>query len=371
MKIAMIILAAGFSERMGVLKPLLPVGGESALLRAVSLGRLEKIHSISVVTGNQREVIEAELMRSRAKNIRHIYNKHFAEGMFTSVKVGIHSLPGDIDGFFLLPVDHCAVMPETLEKTIAAFILSNGQAVVYPTYHNERGHPPLIPYSFAADIKEFDGTDGMRGYLSVFPFDEVDVNDPGTLLDMDTPRDYAALLTQLGLPTYPDENACRRLLEKYNTPAHIVTHCRQVNALALRMAELLGEKGVIIDKGLLTSACLLHDIQKLQPEHADAGSKLLLTEGYPATAMLIAAHMDLPEDYKPNPDEMSLLYLADKLFRNGEIVDPQAKINELPSLFPDDPEAVKNAKRRMVCAEAILDMLKVRFDINFADIQPC
>jgi CTP:molybdopterin cytidylyltransferase MocA len=123
MKIAMIILAAGFSERMGVLKPLLPVGGESALLRAVGLGRHEKIHSISIVTGHRHEEVQAELMKCGAKNIRHIHNAKYAEGMFTSVKAGIHSLPGDIDGFLLLPVDHCAVRPETLEKVIAAYIL--------------------------------------------------------------------------------------------------------------------------------------------------------------------------------------------------------------------------------------------------------
>lgn len=370
MKIAMIILAAGFSERMGVLKPLLPVGEESALQRTVNLGRIEKIHSISVVTGNRHEDVECELMKCHAKNIRHIYNSHFAEGMFTSVKAGIHSLPGDIDGFFLLPVDHCAVKPETMEKIIAAFILSNGQAIIYPTYQGERGHPPLIPYSFMSDIKTYDGYDGMNGYLAVYPFEEVDINDPGIVLDMDTPRDYAALLRHLGLPTYPDESNCQRLLEKYNTPDNIVIHCLQVNALALRMADLLRSKGVQLDKGLLSSACLLHDILRLEPEHASAGSKLLLSEGYPEAAGLVAAHMDLPEHYKIKPDELSLLYLSDKLFRYGEIVAPQDKIKELPALYPDDPEALENARRRMNWAVAILDMLKAQYGLNFEDLLP-
>lgn len=368
MKIAMIILAAGFSERMGVLKPLLPVGGESALLRTVSLGRLENIHCISVVTGNRCEDVEKELFRCSAKNIRHIYNKRFTEGMFTSVKAGIHSLPSDIDGFFLLPVDHCGIKPETVEKVIAAFILSNGQAVVYPTYRDQRGHPPLIPYSFAADIKDFDGTDGMNGYLSVYPFEEVDVNDPGIILDMDTPRDYETLLTHLGLPTYPDENGCRRLLEKYDTPDNIVAHCRQVNALALRMAGLLSEKGVLINKELLTSACLLHDMRRFEANHEESGAKLLLMEGFPATAMLIASHMDLPDDYSPKPDALALLYLADKLERRGRTVPIDQTVLELQTRYADDPAALAQASKRMAHAQMILDMLREQYSIGYDDI---
>jgi hypothetical protein len=288
--------------------------------------------------------------------------------MFTSVKAGIHSLPGDIDGFFLLPVDHCAVSPDTLDKVIAAFILANGEAVVYPTHRNEQGHPPLIPYSFAADIKTYDGFDGMRGYLSAYPFEEVEVSDPGILLDMDTPRDYAALLSQLGLPTYPDEAGCDRLLKKYETPETVVLHCRQVRDLALHIAVLLGKKGVVINKPLLSSACLLHDILRQVPEHADAGAKLLLTEGYPETALLVAAHMDLPGDYQPKPDETALLYLADKLSRSGKTVPVEDTLAEIKTRFAGDPDALSQAEKRMARAQMILDMLHDRFMIHYTDL---
>jgi CTP:molybdopterin cytidylyltransferase MocA len=368
MKIAMIILAAGFSERMGVLKPLLPVGGESALLRAVGLGRHEKIHSISVVTGHRHEEVEAELLRCRAKNTRHVYNSRYAEGMFTSVKAGIHSLPNDIDGFLLLPVDHCAVKPETLEKVIAAFVLSNGQAVVYPTYSGEHGHPPLIPYGFTAGIRDYDGNDGMRGFLSPYPFEEVDVDDRGILLDMDTPSDYEALLTHLGLPTYPDEETCNRLLEKYQTPENTVAHSRQVRDLALCIAGLLKKQGIAVNEDLLSAACLLHDMARLEPEHATAGAKLLLQEGYPAAARLVAVHMDLPDDYIPKPDEMSLLYLSDKLSRHGKISSIEETNAVLKARFADDPAALAHAKARMDRANAILDMLKDRYKIGLEDI---
>jgi CTP:molybdopterin cytidylyltransferase MocA len=368
MKIGMIILAAGFSERMGVLKPLLPVGGESALLRAVRLGRTEKIHVISVVTGHRHEEVESELLKCSAKNVRHIYNKHYAKGMFTSVRAGIRSLPGDVDAFFLLPVDHCAVRPETLEKVAAAFALSNGQAVVYPTYNGERGHPPLIPRAFAAVIGEYGGNDGMRGFLAPYPFEEADTDNRGILLDMDTPSDYEALLTHLGLPVYPDKNMCYRLLEKYGAPENVITHCRRVNELALAIAGLLIKKGVPINKDLLSAACLLHDIARTEQAHAAAGMKLLLTEGYPAAARLVGAHMDPPDNSSPEPDEGALLYLADKLSRNGKITAPEATLSALEARFAGDPAALAGAAERMRHAQTILDMLQNRYGITYRNI---
>lgn len=368
MKIGMIILAAGLSKRMGVLKPLLPVGGESALLRAAGLGKAEKIHIISVVTGHRREEVEAELLRCRAKNVRHIYNKRYSEGMFTSIQAGIHSLPNDVDAFLLLPVDHCAVKPETLERVIAAFVLSNGQAVVYPTYNGERGHPPLIPFGFAAGIRDYDGSGGMRGFLAPYPFEEVDVDDRGILLDMDTPSDYESLLTHLGLPVYPDEETCVRLLEKYKTPENVIVHCRQVNALALRIAELLIEKNIQINKDLLSAACLLHDIVRPEAAHETAGAKLLLTEGYPAVARLIASHMDLPGDYGPKPDETALLYLADKLFRDGEISSIDETTARLRTRYAGDSDALARAAQRMAHARMILEMLQNTYKISYQEI---
>jgi CTP:molybdopterin cytidylyltransferase MocA len=219
LKIAMLILAAGFSQRMGVFKAPVAGGRRQRPCRAVGLGVRERIHMISVVTGHRHQDVEAALYDCRAKNIRHIYNGKYAEGMFYSVKAGVRSLPGDIDGFFLLPADRCAVRPGTLEKLIAAFILSEGKSVIYPVYKGKRGHPPLIPYRYAEGVKSYDGGDGMKGYLSAYPCAEVEIDDPGILIDMDTPEDYATLLRYLGYPTYPDEFGCYKLLENTGRPS--------------------------------------------------------------------------------------------------------------------------------------------------------
>jgi CTP:molybdopterin cytidylyltransferase MocA len=373
LKIAMIILAAGFSQRMGVLKPLLPVGETSALSRAVSLGRHEKIHMISVVTGHRHEEVEAALLDCHAKNVRHVHNARYADGMLTSVKAGIRSLPTDVDGFFLLPVDVCAVRPETLEKLMTAFILSEGEHIVYPTTQGRRGHPPLIPYALAAGLRDYDGDNGMQGYLSGFSFEEVELEDPGILMDMDTPDDYAVLLRFLGCPTYADEYASYRLLDKYGTPEPVIRHSHQVGEVALNIADMLTRQGVSVNKPLLYSACLLHDMARSAPDHEDAGAKLVLSEGYPDTAYLVRHHMDLPDGFDINVNrkdacELMILYLADKLCRDGKITPPAETLKLLEARFASDPDALESARKRIQRAQAILSFFETEYGVNFNSI---
>ena len=323
---------------------------------------------ISVVTGHRHEEVETELYKAHAKNVRHIYNAAFTDGMFSSVKAGIHSLPHDIDGFLLLPVDHCAVKPDTVEKVIASYILSGGSAVIYPVMDGRRGHPPLIPKKYIDGIKDYDGMDGMRGFLSQFPFEEVEVDDAGIYLDMDTPSDYSALLTYLDLPVYPDADKCRDLMEKYQMPENIAAHSRLVEKLALKTAALLAEKGVAVNTKLLSSACLLHDIARLEPNHAEAGAKLLLAEGWPETARLVSLHMDLPEGFQPGTDSLSLLYLSDKLARKEKPVPLEKTISGLSERFSEDPVALERARERMVRAQEIMQLLNRQFGIRTEDI---
>ncbi|NLA88075.1 MAG: HD domain-containing protein [Clostridiales bacterium] len=118
----------------------------------------------------------------------------------------------------------------------------------------------------------------------------------------------------------------------------------------------------------MSASCLLHDIARLEPEHETAGAKLLLTEGYPAAARLVASHMDLPKDYSPEPDETALLYLADKLSRHGRITTPEETLSVLRARFAHDPDALAGAKARMTWAHAILDLLYNSYEITYDDI---
>lgn len=198
--IAMIILAAGLSARMGRFKPLLPVGEYPAVLRCVRVASKAGVQDITVVTGHLHERVES-LLSAEAPDVRLVLNRRYEDGMFTSVQTGVLSLAEETDGFFLLPADCCAAAPETLAALIGEFAKADMKAVAHPVCNGQRGHPPLVPAGHSRDIISYNGENGLRGSLGTLYSVEVETGDPGILLDMDTPEDYAALLEYLKIKT--------------------------------------------------------------------------------------------------------------------------------------------------------------------------
>ncbi|MDR1589139.1 MAG: NTP transferase domain-containing protein [Oscillospiraceae bacterium] len=341
MKLAAVILAAGYSSRMTAFKPLLPVGERSAVSRAVDLAERAGVRHVTVVTGYRGAEVEAELRRC-GHDVHIVYNARHDEGMMSSILAGARALPRDAEAFFLLPVDCCAVSVDTLGRLISA-ITPGESAVVLPLYCGRAGHPPLIPTYLLDGIEDFDGAGGMRAYLAGFRRLEIHVNDPGASADMDTPADYARLLRILGLPTYPDERESLALLESRAAGGDVVRHCREVAELACILAESANRSGAGVDIGLLRSAGLLHDICRGQPEHDRAGMLLLLSLGYPDAAVVTGGHMDLPPD-NDAIDETSLVYLADKLCRRDGIVSLEASLADVKRRFGSDNAAAAGAR---------------------------
>ena len=411
MNIDLIILAGGFSKRMGVLKPLLPVGNLSAALRCIRMGKEAGVREIIVVTGFMHSEVERAITESiineennalfeaevgskvSETEVRFAYNKDYAEGMFSSVVTGVNALRDGATGFFLLPVDCCAVSSDTLRKLASVFAdnakceksTKNAEsekcatcvknpdnpddsdnaencldAVIRPRYKERRGHPPLIPTKYADTLTAYSGEEGLKAVLRTLPTIEVEMDSEETLLDMDTPQDYAQLLMFLGFPTYPTAEQCAQLLAEYGATQQIIEHGEEVAELACRLASFINDKRAGIDISLLRSACLLHDICRAEREHERVGMELMLKCGYPKIAVLIGEHMEL-RAHVEHVRERELLYLADKLCRNGRIVAIDETIKELTERFASNPEARENAIKRMQTAAVILDMIKAQY----------
>jgi CTP:molybdopterin cytidylyltransferase MocA len=345
---------------MGAFKPLLPVGGQSAVARAVHLAKQAGVERVTVVTGYRSCDVGAELRRC-GLNVDIVHNARYDDGMLSSVIAGARALCADTEAFFLLPVDCCAVSQDTLKRLLSASRRAPGR-VVYPVFNGAPGHPPLIPAGVLSSIGEFDGEGGMRAYLSRFRRLDVRVDDPGAAADMDTPEGYAALLRILGLPTYPDEGEALALLERYGTPGNIVAHCKSVARVADALARRCNGAGADIDVGLLRSSCLLHDICRREPDHARAGMLLLLSLGYPEAAMAVGRHMEMPPE-RVDIDASMLLYLADKLCRAGGTVPLEATLRDTARRFAADPAAYAAARARITRAMDISRALEERYGV--------
>ena len=193
--LAAIVLAAGMSRRMGRLKMLLPFGGKPMLARVIeSLVACREIAAIKVVTGHAEQEIRAAI--GEYESVLWVYNAdHAAGGMLSSVQSGVRTLPASRDAFFLALGDQPMVLPETLEAMTVAWNADIARIVI-PTYGGKRGHPVLIATAFSAEILALAEGETLKTLMVRHEraVVEVQVTDPATVQDVDTPEDYEAAL---------------------------------------------------------------------------------------------------------------------------------------------------------------------------------
>jgi molybdenum cofactor cytidylyltransferase len=186
--LAAVVLAAGYSRRMGAFKPLLPFGSTTVIERVTTTIREAGVETIRVVVGWQAEQLIPVLARCGIPWVR---NERFEDGMFSSVQAGVRRLPSGLRAFFVLPGDMPLVHPATLTRLIAAWDPQPG-GTCYPCYQGRRGHPPLIAAAYIPEILAEVPPGSLRELLARHAQDacDIEVTDPGILVDLDTPDDY-------------------------------------------------------------------------------------------------------------------------------------------------------------------------------------
>ena len=191
MHLAAVVVAAGYSRRMGAFKPLLPFGSTTVIERVITTIREAGIDTIGVVVGWNAEMLIPVLERCGAPWIR---NEHFAEGMYTSIQAGVRSLPADVGAFFLFPGDMPLVRSATLRRLAAEWDERPG-GILYPRHEGKGGHPPLIAADYIPVILAAEPAGGLRQLLRqhAHAARHVECADPGVLIDLDTPDEYQQL----------------------------------------------------------------------------------------------------------------------------------------------------------------------------------
>jgi molybdenum cofactor cytidylyltransferase len=192
-KIAAIVLAAGRSSRMGAANKLLTdVDGMPMVRRVVEAATASHAKPVVVVTGNEQGKVQATLRGCKAT---FVHNPRFAEGMSTSLQVGVAALPANLDGALVCLGDMPLVTAAVLDRLIAAFNPVEGRAICVPTWNGKRGNPVLWDRRFFAAMADLAGDVGAKHLIGEHAdlVAEVAMSDDAVLTDIDTPEALAAL----------------------------------------------------------------------------------------------------------------------------------------------------------------------------------
>lgn len=184
MRVAAIVLAAGSSRRMGANKLLLPVEGEPMIRRVVGRVLAAGADPVIVVLGHQSDEVLSALA---GLAVVPVLNPRHADGMASSLRVGIAAVPAD-RAFLVALGDMPWVRVDTIGRLIAA--AAPGMIAV-PVHAGARGNPTLWDPVFRDELLAVSGDVGGRAIIAARP-DKVlaiPVDDPGALRDVDLPPD--------------------------------------------------------------------------------------------------------------------------------------------------------------------------------------
>jgi len=190
-QIAILILAAGASSRMGGKdKLMLDAGGQPLLARVVTQAK---------ATGLPVFVTIPDLSHPRAalscfENVTLIAVPDRASGMSASIRAGLSALPQTATGVMILPADMPDLQTQDL-YAIAQVGLHNPGAIIRATTADAiPGHPVIFPADLFEALGKLAGDQGARGVIAANKSRLISHILPGTraLRDLDTPADWDA-----------------------------------------------------------------------------------------------------------------------------------------------------------------------------------
>jgi molybdenum cofactor cytidylyltransferase len=194
-RIVAVVPAAGQSARMATNKLLLPWGETTVLGQTLANLCASRVRDVLVVTGHEAERAEAV---ARAAGVPTLHNPDHASGMLTSVQAAVQALPS-AGALLVMLGDQPLVRPETIDALLDAYAVSP-LGLVAPYYGGRRGNPVLIDRRHFAGLLALPSDAAPRVLLARHSEDllRVEVNDPGILVDLDTPEAYEQAKSSIG-----------------------------------------------------------------------------------------------------------------------------------------------------------------------------
>ncbi|HXE46773.1 MAG TPA: nucleotidyltransferase family protein [Ramlibacter sp.] len=172
-----LVLASGRGERF------VASGGTGSKLHALLGGK---------------PVLERTLDAVRASGLPWHLEDAGHEGMGDSIAAAVRATQ-DATGWLILPGDLPLIRPQTLQAVAAAL---ENNAVVLAHYRGQRGHPVGFGASCRDALLLLQGPQGaalvVRAQATINPVAQLELDDPGIVIDIDTLQDLANAERLLG-----------------------------------------------------------------------------------------------------------------------------------------------------------------------------
>jgi molybdenum cofactor cytidylyltransferase len=194
-----VILAAGQSQRMGSPKALLLTRDGRTFVTAIrdSLAAAGCADDLMVVTGTHHDAVAAAIREAAWTPPPHIVrNPDPSRGQLSSLWTAMDALAGpDTAALLVTLVDVPNIQPATIRAVVDAWTRTRAP-IVRPAIGDRHGHPVIFDRTVFRELREAPLERGAKAVFEAHAGEVVNVtvDDPGCLVDVDTPDDYARLV---------------------------------------------------------------------------------------------------------------------------------------------------------------------------------
>ena len=189
--VALLLLAAGASTRMGRPKQLLPYHGRTLLRHAAETAVASGCAPIVLVTGALHEELINEVAGLPIQAVR---NERWESGMASSIQTGLATVaPAHPRAVLIMLTDQPLVTPAQLRQLVAQQQQTQAP-IVAAAYGDALGVPAAFDCTLIPELLKLQGQQGAVRLIAGRGAAVGRVNFPAGLLDVDTPEQYAALL---------------------------------------------------------------------------------------------------------------------------------------------------------------------------------
>jgi len=399
-KISVIILSAGLSSRFAPLhKALDPPEGAGLLRLCHNLFKIVGLDQVLAVTGyNESQVSE---LASKI-NLETVFNPDYKEGMFSSAITGLRAAPRNSEALIIMPVDAALLHPQNLLSLLAAWfdipVEKRKAKILIPSYKGKNGHPPIIGRSHIPHIMTFRGKGGLRGAFSALLGQEQQelflkgftlktgkdcpivfqeqINNT-ILCDIDKLDDFNNFNRNIEgkIKRIPSVKEALTLLKLSNLSSAKLKHSLVVANGAESLARAWKNCGGKANPNLTLISGLLHDISRLEDNHALQGRSRLEALSFSEVALIVGAHTDPPSEilemarifngtasdvvYRGKSEEFMVaalaVYLSDKYFIDDTFGALEKRFFKAEKDLFDNPIALESVKRRKALAFKVAD----------------
>ena len=189
--IAGIVLAAGASVRMGRPKALLRVEGRTFVRRILDTLHEGGLDEIVVVLRPSDPDAAGEVAAGAG---RVVSNPRADEGQLSSLIAGLDAVDAlGVDSVLVTLVDVPLIQPSTV-RALMDRARRSPAPILRVTCRGRHGHPVIFKRAVFDGLRRADPAVGAKGVMRAGDVENVEVEDPGVVRDVDTPEDYASVI---------------------------------------------------------------------------------------------------------------------------------------------------------------------------------